>query len=111
MTGECVNCKRYGIVERHHVVHGRGKRRECETPESVVYLCPLCHRGSRGVHGKDGHALDMRLKRDLQARYFAQRREEQEVRRLMGGKLVLDERGEIAGARPNAGDGHVADNA
>lgn len=111
MTGECVNCKRYGIVERHHVVHGRGKRRECETPESVVYLCPLCHRGSRGVHGKGGHALDLRLKRELQTLYFAEGYSEQEVRRLMGGKLILDERGDIAGARPHARDGHVADNA
>lgn len=111
MTGECVNCKRYGIVERHHVVHGRGKRRECETSESVVYLCPICHRGSRGVHGKDGYALDMRLKRDLQTRYFARGHEEQDVRRLMGGKLVLDEKGEIAGARPHARDDHAADNA
>lgn len=111
MTGECANCKRYGTVERHHIVHGRGKRRECETPESVVLPCPLCHRGSRGVHGKEGHALDMRLRRELQARYFAQGCEEQEVRRLMGGKLVLDSEGEIAGARPHTGDGNAAHNA
>jgi hypothetical protein len=82
-------------VERHHAVKGRGKRREHETPESLYLLCPDCHRGTQGVHGRDGKELDTQIRRDLQARYFAQGRSEDEVRRMMGGKLMLSDEGEI----------------
>lgn len=99
MNGQCPLCGRWGALERHHVVHGRGRRRECETEESTIYLCHACHRGTRGVHGRDGHDLDMYLRRNLQSLYFDQGRSEEEVRRLMGGKLVLDEKGEIAGCK------------
>ena len=97
MTGRCTACGRYGPLERHHVIHGKGKRKECETPESVVLLCHNCHQGTFGVHGKEGHGLDIKLKRGLQNIYFAQGREEAEVRQLMGGKLVLGEDGGIYG--------------
>ena len=38
----------------------------------------------RGVHGRDGHELDTKLRRDLQATYFAQGRTESDVRRCDG---------------------------
>jgi len=55
-------------------------------------LCPLCH---GRVHGTYGHPLDVKLKAELQHTYFQQGRDEREVRKLMGGKLVLGEDGEI----------------
>ena len=97
MIGRCGLCGAYGEIERHHIVKGRGKRRECETKESVVYLCADCHRGTYGVHGRDGHTLDIYLRRELQAAYFAQGRSEIDVRRLMGGKLMMDDKGEVYG--------------
>lgn len=102
MTGRCAVCGKYGIVERHHIIHGRGKRKRCETEQSVISLCPDCHRGTYGVHGKHGKALDMELKRRLQAGYFRDGYDEEAVREMMGGKLVLDEKGEIAGARKDS---------
>lgn len=109
MTGPCAVCGRYSYLEAHHIVKGRGKRRECETKESVVHLCADCHRGTYGVHGRDGHALDMYLRRQLQATYFSHGRSETEVRRLMGGKLMLGEDGEIAGL--NAGNADASGHA
>jgi len=44
-----------------------------ETVKSAIYpllkipLCPDCHRGTNGVHGKNGHELDFRLKQEAQA--------------------------------------------
>jgi len=43
----------------------------------------------------NGHLLDVKLKSELQHTYFQQGRGEQEVRKLMGGKLILGEDGEI----------------
>nr|DAQ66447.1 MAG TPA: HNH endonuclease, GmR87, NESG, Structural Genomics.6A [Caudoviricetes sp.] len=86
MIGCCLVCGREGTVHRHHIIHGRGKRKQQETPYSVIPLCPACH---SQVHGKQGHALDTWLKQRLQALYFAEGYTEEEVRRLMGGKLVL----------------------
>ena len=56
-------CGRYSYLEAHHIIKGRGKRRECETKESIVHLCADCHRGTYGVHGKGGHELDQCLRR------------------------------------------------
>jgi hypothetical protein len=35
----------------------------------IVYLCPECHRGTYGVHGKYGHDMDMDLKKISQKMY------------------------------------------
>jgi len=86
---ECEICGSTHMVQKHHIVHGRGKRLSCETPESVINLCWEHHHGTYGVHGKHGKELDMRLKLQLQATYFKQGKSEDEVRRLMGGKLYL----------------------
>jgi len=43
----------------------------------------------------NGHLLDVKLKCELQRIYFQHGRDEREVRKLMGGKLVLGEDGEI----------------
>lgn len=71
----------------HHIIGGHGRRTQHETRESVVLLCMNCHVGTRGVHGRLGRELDLKLKKKLQEIYFNQGYTEQEVRRLMGGKL------------------------
>lgn len=86
---ECEICGSGHMVQKHHIVGGRGKRRQCETKDSVIYLCWAHHHGKYGVHGKYGHTLSMQLKLQLQATYFNQGLSKDEVMRLMGGKLYL----------------------
>jgi hypothetical protein len=82
----CVICGSSDI-ELHHIVKGRGKRKEHENKYSVVPLCPYHHRGTKGVHGRDGRKLDLYLKKQLQEKYFEMGYTENEVREMMGGKL------------------------
>lgn len=84
--GLCEVCYAPG-TELHHIIYGKGKRKEHETVESVVLLCWDCHRGTYGVHGREGRKLDLQLKKQLQERYFKQGYSEKEVREMMGGKL------------------------
>ena len=85
--GRCEICGSRYMVQIHHIVHGRGKRKQCETEESLIAVCWDHHHGDKGVHGRDGHTLDIKLKQRLQKRYEEQGRTEEEVRELMGGKL------------------------
>ena len=85
--GRCEICGSTYMLEIHHIVQGSGKRKQCETEHSVVLLCWHCHRGTNGVHGKNGRKLDLYLKRRLQDEYFSMGYSESEVRKLMGGKL------------------------
>lgn len=84
--GLCENCLQNG-TELHHIVSGSGKRKEHESTNSIVLLCYDCHRGTRGVHGRDGRKLDLQLKRNLQSEYLEQGKSEDGIRNLMGGKL------------------------
>lgn len=82
-AGRCEVCKRVGGLELHHIL----RRRVKETQHNCIMLCYECHRGTNGVHGKNGHALDLKLKRMVQQKYFDMGYSEEEVRRLMGGRL------------------------
>ncbi|BDR84900.1 hypothetical protein [Clostridium tetani] len=84
---DCLICSSNYLVEYHHIIHGNGKRKECETEYSVIPLCWNCHKGNNGVHGKNGRKLDLKLKKKLQRKYFKLGYEESKVRELMGGKL------------------------
>lgn len=82
----CEVCGNLGS-ELHHVIKGNGKRKQHERAESIVLLCMDCHRGTNGIHGKNGSELDLKLKRKLQDDYYNQGYSEDEVRSLMGGKI------------------------
>ena len=66
MQGECYVCGKCGYVERHHILGGRNRKKCNRYPLLIVPLCPLCHRGTDGVHGKNGHDLDIKLKQEAQ---------------------------------------------
>lgn len=66
MEGTCHSCGRYGYVEKHHILGGRNRKKCNRYPLLIVSLCPSCHRGTAGVHGRDGHDLDTRLKQEAQ---------------------------------------------
>lgn len=65
----CFVCGRYGQTERHHAIFGTANRKKSDKYGLTVYLCPDCHRGTNGVHGKSGHALDLQLKRIAQKKF------------------------------------------
>lgn len=58
----------YGL-EEHHIYFGVGKRKISEKNGFKVWLTYEEHRGTFGVHGKEGHDLDLKLKRDCQKEY------------------------------------------
>jgi len=76
----------YYLVQSHHIIKGNGKRKQCETKQSVINLCWEHHHGTYGVHGREGHVLDMKLKLGLQAVYFEMGYSEDEIRKLLGGR-------------------------
>lgn len=86
-TGICELCFSNNLVQHHHIIKGKGKRKQCETVYSIIALCWECHHGDEGIHGKSGYKLDLQLKQRLQKAYFKQGLSEEEVRKLMGGKL------------------------
>ncbi len=67
MQGECYVCGKCGYVERHHILGGRNRKKCNRYPLLIVPLCPEHHRGTNGVHGKNGHELDFQLKQKAQA--------------------------------------------
>lgn len=64
--GVCSNCGAEGLVEKHHVFFKSKARALKNCSLNFVDLCTDCHRGKNGVHGKDGHKLDIKLKREKQ---------------------------------------------
>lgn len=57
-----LDCTCFGGIEEHHVIFGHGKRKIADREGLVVYLCYNHHQGTDGVHGKNGHPLDVMLK-------------------------------------------------
>lgn len=62
----CKICGNFNDIEEHHIIKRSqaGFLINCEL--NKVYLCVECHRGTNGVHGKNGHKLDKLLKFQLQ---------------------------------------------
>lgn len=58
-------------LHKHHIFFGSGQREISERCGFWVYLKPELHEGEYGVHGRDGHELDLRLKRECQRKYEA----------------------------------------
>jgi len=85
--GYCEVCHTYygERLELHHILRRKIEARS----ENCIMLCQSCHRGTSGIHGRDGHELDLKLKLKLQRKYFKQGYEEDEVRELMNGRLYI----------------------
>lgn len=56
-------------LEKHHIYFGPGLRKISDKHGFWVWLTPEMHRGTDGVHGKNGHELDLRLKRACQRKF------------------------------------------
>jgi 5-methylcytosine-specific restriction endonuclease McrA len=61
----CYVCGKGGYLEDHHVFNS-SNRDHSEKYGLKVNLCPECHRGHNGVHGKNGSKLNLKLKIQFQ---------------------------------------------
>ncbi len=84
---ECYICGLYGPIEDHHIYFG-ANRNISEKHGFKVYLCTNHHRGTAGVHGKLGHALDLRLKQECERKYINQGHTKEEFIKLIGKNYI-----------------------
>lgn len=87
--GLCELCYSPNMVQIHHIIKGKGKRKQLETVYSLIMLCYECHHGTNGVHGRDGYKLDLLLKQRLEKTYRNIGLSEVDIRHWMGGKLYV----------------------
>lgn len=81
---QCYECKcTTQNLERHHCIHGSG-RKLADKYGLTVMLCMECHRGTEGVHGRDGAELDLKLKRIAQEAWEAKYGDRQDWYRIFG---------------------------
>ena len=83
---QCEVCGDLG-VDLHHLIGGRGKRTQHQNQYSVILLCKECHQGTYGIHGKFGRPLDIDLKLQLQDKYKSLGYTQEQIRKLMGGRI------------------------
>lgn len=79
---ECIICHTTSNLHYHHIYFG--KNREISDKNGFTcYLCYEHHEGTRGVHGRDGHKLDIYLKERCQNK-FEETHKREEFRKLIG---------------------------
>lgn len=66
---ECFKCHNAERLELHHIFFGNANRKLSEKDGLKVYLCIEHHRGTHGVHGKNGNSLNLYLKKIAQKRW------------------------------------------
>ena len=65
--GICSVCGASGIIEEHHIIKRSQSKALKNCKLNLIDLCIDCHKnGKHGVHGKNGHELDIKLKKELQ---------------------------------------------
>lgn len=69
---ECYVCHSQIGLERHHIIFGTSGRRLSEKYDLCVWLCREHHRGTFGVHGKNGKDLNRKLKIEAQRAFEGQ---------------------------------------
>lgn len=58
---QCYVCGAKHNLHLHHIIFGKN-RKKADQDGLTVWLCYDHHEGTFGVHGKNGHDLDKRLK-------------------------------------------------
>lgn len=83
---ECVICGMPG--EQHHIVFRSQCKAMIKAPINHMYLCEEHHRGTYGVHGREGHKLDIKLKMQMQKKLFElferESYTEKDIQKLLG---------------------------
>lgn len=75
---KCFVCGTQFNLHKHHIMKGIRNRKKAEEDGLWVYLCFLHHEGTNGVHGKNGHDLDLRLKRTGEKAWLEQNKKTKE---------------------------------
>lgn len=65
---KCFICGRINALHCHHILFGKS-RKKSDKDGLMVYLCYEHHEGTNGVHGKNGHSLDITLKKIAEKRW------------------------------------------
>lgn len=65
-TEYCFICGAIGNNEEHHIVFRSAAKFMINCKLNKIKLCPSHHRGTDGIHGRNGHKLDKKLKLFLQ---------------------------------------------
>ena len=63
---ECYVCGTQISLHKHHTMKGIRNRKKADQDGLWVYLCYNHHEGTYGVHGKEGHKLDMKIIKESQ---------------------------------------------
>lgn len=58
---QCYVCGAKHNLHLHHIIFGKN-RKKADQDGLTVWLCYDHHEGTNGVHGKNGHNLDIKLK-------------------------------------------------
>ena len=66
----CYICNTKNNLHLHHIFFGKN-RKKADEDGLVVYLCYEHHEGTNGVHGKNGHELDLMLKESAEYCWLA----------------------------------------
>ena len=81
---ECYITGQTNNLHKHHIYFGNPLRKISEDNGFWVYLIGALHNQSNdGVHGKNGHYLDLKLKQDCQ-RKFEETHSRKEFMELIG---------------------------
>ena len=65
IPSEFYSTERKPGLERHECLFGKNRKKSIEDG-LVVFITPYQHRGTQGVHGRDGHDFDLYLKKQAQ---------------------------------------------
>ena len=88
--GMCERCGGVGC-DPHHLLEGSNKK-STETVENVLWVCRACHDylhlDENGIKENHGYKLDYQA-------WLLRFNDLNETRRLMGGKMMLDQNGNI----------------
>lgn len=66
---KCFICSKTIGLHDHHIYFGTARRKISERNGFKVWLCFDHHEGTFGVHGKNGHELDLYLKKVCQKKF------------------------------------------
>lgn len=61
---------RFDGSERHEALFGGRNRKKSIEDGLVVFLTFENHRGTNGIHGKNGHTLDIMLKQEAEKKWL-----------------------------------------
>ena len=84
----CAICSR-SPTELHHIFPGKN-RAASDRIKATVFLCHEHHRGTYGVHGREGAALSLVLKKLAQERFEQTRGTREEFMRIIGRNYLAD---------------------